>query len=276
MPLNNNIILNEGKLLYVREVNMPKQISLEQAVRNKSKSEYKRHYFDDKLCNYTYEIIKNENPKPFPPMISYIINEIDNGMFKNSSTKLKQAFWLEQQKKHNDIIYDYLDLIPFYPCVMINISPNWKGKQCDKYARKKTIPIFIDIISKYLNTCNRYSKWKYVIESGSEDNFIHAHIVAEWDKNSIKSTETHIRKGNHQQELRKLWDKAMPEGKKGILKGKFAIQTTIIRNEQLRDDKYRYLIEENKPEGHKNKVDLGLLFSGSLITSKESEPQNPN
>lgn len=274
MPLNNNIILNEGKLLYTREVNMPKEVCLLQAVRNQCKSEYQRIYFDDNICQYTYEIIKNDNPKPFPPMITFILNELDNGLFKNKSNKIRLQFWMEQQRKHKDIIYDYLNLIPFYPCVMINISPDWKGKHCDKYARKENIPLFIKIIDTYLQTCNRYSKWKYAIESGSDDNFIHAHIVAEWNKDSVKSTETHIRKGNHQQELRKLWDKTMPEGKKGMLKGKFAIQTTILRNEQLRDDKYSYLIEANKPEGHKNKVDLGLIFSGSLITSKEKEPQN--
>ena len=45
----------------------------------------------------------------------------------------------------------------------------------------------------------------------------------------------------------------------GYLKGKFAVQSIILRTEILRDDKLKYLIEANKPEGHKNKVDLGIL-----------------
>lgn len=271
MPLHNNLILNEGKLLSTREVNMPKLLSLEKAVRDKSQPTFKRHYFDDNICKYSFELVKNDNPKPFPPMISYIINELDCGFFKDKSIKIKNRFWLEQQKLHKDIIYDYLDILPFYPCIMINISPDWKGKECDKFARVKTIPLFTQVIDNYLQTCARYSKWQYVIESGSDDDFIHAHIVAEFNKDCIKSVETHIRKGNHQQELRKIWNKLMPKGKQGKLKGKFAIQSTILRNEQLRDDKYQYLIESNKPVGHKNKVNLDLLFSGSLITSKDNE-----
>jgi len=271
MPKNNNIILNEGILFSTREVNMSKEICLLQAVINKSKPQYIIKTFDDNICGYTSETITNENPKQFPPRIQYWMNKDDEFSVNEQIywKKHRKKSWMQFQREHKELIFDYLDLIPFYPCIMINISPNWKGKHCDKYARKLTIPKFIEIIDKYLNTCNRYSKWKYVIESGGDDNFIHCHIVAEWNKDCIKSTETHIRKGNHFQEIRKIWDKTMPEGKKGMLKGKFAIQSTILRNEQLRDDKYAYLIEENKPEGHKNKVDLGLLFEGSLITSKE-------
>lgn len=51
----------------------------------------------------------------------------------------------------------------------------------------------------------------------------------------------------------------MPQGCIGYLKGKFAIQSIILRTEILRDDKLKYLLEENKPEGHTNKNNLNIV-----------------
>jgi hypothetical protein len=164
--------------------------------------------------------------------------------------------------KGSEAIAKYMGVIPFMPCVMINISPNWKGKFgedpfCDEMMKEK----FMEVIDKYLKAANRYSRYKYCLECGSEGNHLHAHIVAELNKGTEKSVMTHLNKGNHAIDLRKIWDKTFPKGMQGCLKGKYAVQRIILRNELLRDDKLKYLIEENKPEGHKNKEDLEILVS---------------
>lgn len=275
MVNNKNVILDEGKLKYTREVKMSKQfVSLEKAVRNKCEEVYTIKVFDDNICDFTSEEIINDDCKPWPPKIAYYFKStkaLEMEEPKLMTTKRLQNRWKRFQLENLDLIREYLGIIPFVPSIMINISPDWKGKQCDKYARVKTIPLFKKVIETYLNTCKRYQKWKYCIESGSNDDFIHCHIVAQYNKDILKSVETHVRKGNHLQEIRKIWDKTMPQGKKGILKGKFAIQSTIIRTSEMEKDKLDYLQEENKPEGHTNKVDLGIIEEGSLslITSKE-------
>lgn len=72
---------------------------------------------------------------------------------------------------------------------------------------------------------------------------------------------THIQKGNHGQQLKKLWDRTF-EGHQGYVKGKYAIQRNLINCEEMLKDKLLYLKEENKAEGHRNKTDLGLVFGG--------------
>lgn len=118
---------------------------------------------------------------------------------------------------------------------------------------------FVSVIETYLKASNRYSKYRYVIECGSDGNHLHTHIVAEINKGMERSVQTHINKGNHSIELRKIWDKEMPKGKQGLLKGKYSIQRIMLRNEELVKDKLDYLIEEKKPEGHKNSRNLGIL-----------------
>ena len=162
-------------------------------------------------------------------------------------------------------IGDFMGIIPFSPCVMINISPAWKGKfGKDKLTDKLMIKKFQLVIEKYLHAAHRYSKWKYVLECGSEGNHLHAHIVAEINPKTEKSAITHLNKGNHAVDLRKIWNKNMPKGNEGYLKGKFAVQRIILRNEELKDDKLKYLIEEEKPEGHKNLRDLGILVNSGF------------
>ena len=157
-------------------------------------------------------------------------------------------------------IATFMNVTPFRPCVMINISPDWKGKRIDSLMKKH----FQKVIEKYLNESNRYSRWKYCLECGSEGNFLHAHIVAEINPALEKSVMTHINKGNHAVQLRKAWDNMDGGYAKGKLKGKYSIQRVILRTEILRDDKLEYLIEESKPEGHKNKYDLKLTFNNGF------------
>lgn len=167
-------------------------------------------------------------------------------------------------------IAKFMGIEPFRTAVMINISPNWKGKiDIQSPAGKLAIKRMRNSIEGYLNSCNRYSKWKYVIECGGEGNFLHSHIVAQINPQVEKSVVTHLNKGNHKIELMKHWDKnfksspsylsGIKKGSEGVLKGKFAIQRILIRKEEILNDKLAYLIEANKPEGHKNAYDLNLL-----------------
>ena len=163
-------------------------------------------------------------------------------------------------------IAEYMDVIPFIPCVMFNISPAWKGEFGKKdLTDKLMIKNFCKVIDSYLNESfqqkKRYTKFKYCLECGSDGNFLHAHIVAEINPKIDKSVKSHINKGNHKQQLNKYWNKVF-KGHQGLLKGKFAIQRNLINTEEILKDKLDYLLEENKEEGHQNLRDLNVVIGG--------------
>jgi hypothetical protein len=143
-----------------------------------------------------------------------------------------------------------MKVIPFVPSVMINISPDWDGVGKGGLPEHCKIHILSNIIEKYLAEGNRYSKASYVIENGSDGTHIHAHVVAEFNPILVKSVNTHLTKGNHTIQLVKQANKV--KGMKGMLKG-IGIQKVFLRKIELVNDKLKYLIEEEKPEGHKNK-----------------------
>jgi len=162
-------------------------------------------------------------------------------------------------------IAEKLGYIPFIPCVMFNISPAWKGQfGKDQLTDKLMIKNFSKVLNSYLTETisgeKRYTKYRYCLESGSEGNFLHAHIVAEINPKISKSVKTHIMKGNHSQQLKKYWDKTF-QGHQGYLKGKFAIQRNLINTEEILIDKLKYLEENNKEVGHKNLTDLNILVN---------------
>lgn len=159
-------------------------------------------------------------------------------------------------------IAKYYNIIPFTPSVMINISPDWN---CSDLARDRPesakIHILKGIIDSYMKE-GWYDKWTYVIECGSEGNHIHAHIVAHMNPQRLKSVETHLRKGRHTPQLIKYGNHL--KGMRGIIKGT-SVQKVFLRTEELVKDKLDYLIEDKKPEGHKNlKVLDNCLISGEL------------
>ena len=142
-------------------------------------------------------------------------------------------------------LLDYLGIIPFTPSVMINISPDWKNI---KRTNANKVTLLKTIIDNYMKE-QWYDKWEYVIENGSDGTHIHAHIVAHMNVNRLKSVESHLKKGNHTQQLKKHANKL--KGMEGIIKGN-SVQKVFLRTEQLVKDKLLYLHEETKPEGHKN------------------------
>ena len=164
-------------------------------------------------------------------------------------------------------IAEYMDVIPFIPCVMFNISPAWKGEfGKDKMTDKLMIKNFQKVIDSYLNESfsgnKRYTRYQYCLECGSEGNFLHAHIVAEINLKIEKSVKTHINKGGHSQQLNKYWNNHYFKGHQGLIKGKYSIQRNLINTEEILKDKLKYLLEENKEEGHQNLRDLNLVVGG--------------
>lgn len=144
----------------------------------------------------------------------------------------------------------------FNPCIMINISPNWKGKlprEEYKFANK-----FIDVVMKrFYNDSNRFSKMKYVIECGKDGDFVHLHSVLELNVAMRNSNKSWIKKGNHLRDLRNIWKKTCLEFEdfndyQNALKGRFALQNTLLNCNELIRDKLNYLIEELKPISHQN------------------------
>jgi len=180
----------------------------------------------------------------------------------NNKVKFIPACTGFKQMEHPEVmtlehLHRYYKIIPYLPCVMINISPAWKGRQIDS----KMIKYFKLYMAYVFKDCERFTKMKYVLECGFGGDLLHCHAVAEINPHTLKMVKTQINKGNFQRSLRKLWAKVnREEGVEGIggdieglLKNRHSIQVQIINKKEIRDDKLDYLIEENKPPSHSNK-----------------------
>lgn len=205
--------------------------------------------FDDAKCDFVTHQIHNEEYKEPPPRIKYALKkymdynlEWDWKDHPKGPQNLDKRFvtWCGSE----EIIYDYLGIIPFVPSVMINISPDWKESK----NHKNKVNVLKEIIDNYMKE-QWYDKWEYVIENGSDGKHIHAHIVAQMNGKRLKSVESHLKKGNHTQQIKKYANKI--KGMEGIIKGN-SVQKVFLRTEEIVKDKLLYLHEETKPEGHKN------------------------
>lgn len=196
------------------------------------------------------EIIHNDNfiePQGF--MLKFKEKYFDGYKLKNEYMVFDYGNDVETTfQKHFTLqkLLDYLGIIPFTPSVMINISPDWASGDRRKIDCK--IKILQSIINSYMAE-QWYDKWEYVIENGSDGTHIHAHIVAHMNVKRLKSVESHLRRGNHTQQLKKYAKKI--KGMEGIIKGN-SVQKIFLRTEEIVNDKLLYLKEEHKPEGHKN------------------------
>lgn len=262
MVVNTNMILDEGQNKYVAECKMVK-VSIARKFKRSWDKNIPTWVIDDNL-----ERTKKMIPNPDYVEPNRKLNLFLNKYYYQSPLTdcwLMETEWSRKYDEDEELIQEiftkkemceHLGVIPFNPCVMINISPNWKGKVDPKDEGYQGL--LATTIQTYFNACNRYSKYRYCIECGGEGNFLHAHIVAEINPDLHKSVMTHINKGNHKYELIKAWKKL--KGDEGLLKGKFAIQRILINNENMRDDKLAYLEEKNKPDGHQNAYDLNIVL----------------
>jgi hypothetical protein len=271
MVLNLNMVLDEGENKILTEVKMTtNQVeAIHKLILGKSREKIKRPpVWDSDEEEYIDGDNEMDNPnyKRPTPIINKWLKDLDKKMWdayaldcgwKTYAKHLKAARGrLLDDTNYKRKLYDYLDIIPFNPCVMINISPAWKGEMDPRSEAGQTL--LADTIQNYLNSCQRYTKWKYCLECGGDGDFLHAHIVAEINPKLEKSVKTHINKGNHKYELIKSFKKF--GGCEGLLKGKFSVQRIMLNSIELRDDKLKYLEEQNKPEGHKNAYDLDLVL----------------
>lgn len=152
-----------------------------------------------------------------------------------------------------DRVMNYLEIHfnipPMTPAVMINISPNWKGV----LPTETMINNFCNGIEEYASECNnsRWEKITYVLEDGSDGDFLHFHGVFHVNPDQLNSVlngkNSHIRKSKHIRQLNKHL---------GVLGVSLNIQTSILRTELLIEDKIKYLDPENKPKGHENKTKI--------------------
>lgn len=260
MVTNKNNMLDEGQIKYVPDVNMkPKYIREFENKLAEARKIQDRYEWAFKEGSVTFSNRNDYENSPLHELkMEYEKIREDPMIMEHINFPGGDKFFAKGCKK----IASYMGVIPFLPCVMINISPNWKGKfGKDTLLNDLMMKHFIKVIEKYLGASNRYERYKYVIECGGDGDHLHAHIVAEMKEGTQKSVVTHLNKGNHAVELRKIWDKEFPKGYEGYLKGKYAVQRILLRTETLRDDKLDYLVEELKPEGHKNLKDLGSLRS---------------
>ena len=147
-------------------------------------------------------------------------------------------------------IYRYCDMIPFEFAVMINLSPNWKGNV--NTTKIKILESFIDRFS----SLPRFKNHAFAIECGEFGDFPHLHAVLEFDlKYMHKKAIYQYMKSNIHAEIRKKWRKVSGEIHKPYIKlldASVAIHCSIITNNDVFRDKLAYLIEDNKPEEHKN------------------------
>lgn len=193
-------------------------------------------------------------------MEAYKEAQVNWRQYQNNEFLLRYLFEDEVKcKSEFTRIAGYYKIIPFIPSVMINISPDWSV--LEKRTNNQKTTILKGIINKYILE-GWYQKWSYVIENGGQGDHIHAHFVGELNKERQKSTESHLARGNHTKQLQKYSKKL--KGCGGLIKG-VSVQRCMLRTETLVKDKLDYLIEEKKPEGHKNHSIINDGFvSGSL------------
>ena len=192
--------------------------------------------FDRGYNQASYDKACNDCKEHYDEFLEHWLMELELSKFG-----IHRIYWNDKR------ICDYLGVIPFTPSVMINISPDWGSvEQRSNFCK---IKILHKLISKYMKE-QWFSSWEYVIENGSNGDHIHAHIVAKMNTQRLKSVESHLKKGNHTQQLKK-YAKGF-KGMEGMIKGN-SVQKIFLRTEEIVKDKLLYLHEDTKPEGHKNK-----------------------
>lgn len=152
-----------------------------------------------------------------------------------------------EQMNRKDIL-DWYGIEEFHTGIFLNISPNWKGIK----ITQTMIDICNDFMRGVIDDTRCYSRYKYVLECGSDGDFLHIHAVLELSPKLERSTLSALKKGNYQRGIRKIWKKRVPEVFQTLIDNRFAVQTTKILNGDIMKDKLNYLVEELKPESHQN------------------------
>lgn len=156
-------------------------------------------------------------------------------------------------------LFSYYNIIPYKPCWMLNISPDWKLTEGtlrnghhfnnDTCVTAKMVSHLRKTMNDFYRDANRFTKMKYVIEGGKEAKFLHVHAVFELNEDKPNNI-AHMKKGNFLKSFRTIWNKDKKWD--GLVGSKYALQTTYLTTKEMLQDKLDYLIEEKKPLSHQN------------------------
>lgn len=245
MVNNRNIILDENQLKNLAEI-IPMPFS-------KKTLELHKKYLE-LFCEF--EKLKYENncsSIAFAPTVATkklnrermddIQDEIAQ-MWKHKNLFIDNEYC---KKKCCEAIENEFSIPPITPAIMINISPE-KMESTEENIRK-----FCNVIELYASELNssRYEKLTYVLENGKNGDHLHAHCIFQINPKMINSVlngkNSHIKKSHHIRQIKTHW------GRQGAFGGiKLQIQCSILRTENLIEDKLNYLIHETKCIGHEN------------------------
>lgn len=168
-------------------------------------------------------------------------------------------------------LYEYYEIEEFNTSWMLNISPNWKGATINQ----SMIDFFKKVIDSFFNNCERFTKVNYVLENGHGRDHLHAHCVFELNTKK-PGYMTSIKKGNILTEWRNCWNRLAKSTEVDVTiddefvdvldlcKSKYSLNTCLLNNQQMYQDKLDYLCENLKPESHKNDSHPLCPIKGSL------------
>lgn len=163
----------------------------------------------------------------------------------------------------NKMLMEYYDFIPYRPCWMLNISPDWKGNKLKRNVdTAKKVAMVRRVMNIFYGDASRFTKMKYTIEGGKEGNFLHIHAVFELNIKKPNNI-NHMKKGNFLKSFRTIWNTENKDTKwEGLVGSKYALQTTFLTTKEMLNDKLDYLIEDKKPASHQNHPDFASIVVG--------------
>ena len=249
-------VLDEGKIKYLPECIMSKS-SFDPKVLRMMEDEWKRYQPLIYKSDFTRENVDLSEVPEF-----FLKHHRDVFPILNNQEFVYKKF------------IEWKNIPPFIPFMTLNISPNWKdgmGAGDDTISQR----MLVELIERFAKQNDRFRQCDYVLECGSNGDHLHAHLVLLLNPKFEKTVITQQRKGNLARSLRKLWSDICDkqclierrEACRGVLEGKFAMQFSLLRKPEFLEDKLAYLVEELKPEDHKNSYKLNI-FDTIVITSK--------
>jgi hypothetical protein len=190
-------------------------------------------YFNDGGTGCGPYYLKNIPPMPSPPALMEHPSDVD--------------------------VYKYYKVEKFVKGWMLNVSPNWKGMT----ITREQINFFKSVIDIFYENCNRFIRMDWVLENGHGRDHLHAHIV--FLLNTKKpGYMTPIKKGKILTEFRNCWNRLAKEldsdwtiddewiDPVDLCKNRCALNTCLLTTPEMLQDKLDYLVEDLKPESHKN------------------------
>lgn len=201
---------------------------------------------------YDLEMVHNESYQQAPDEFVEFFNVVENFDVNSIKYKLRNQMFVETfgEKK----ICNYLGIKPFKDSLMINISPKW-SEGLEGLSEACQIKLMKVSIEKFITDTGRFSQYQFVIECGKQGDHIHAHCVLELNPELKKSNKTWISKHNHIRDFRNIWKRINSElnlGADDAVASKYAVQSILIKNSTMLQDKLDYLVESKKPLSHRN------------------------